>query len=470
MDEALPLSGSAVPQSPEITLGEEVAGSPVAAPVARTERIPILDVIRGFALLGILLMNIVVFSGPSDMGGNPTTVGHHDRLNIAAWVVCGILFEGKMRGAFSMLFGAGVILLTDRAEARGLGARVGDIFTRRNMWLVLFGVLDGYLLWFGDILYWYGLLALLFLYPFRKANSRTLWIAGLVSLLLVEIPMAAQYFEKRPQANLVAAAHEAQQAGKKLTKEQSDALNQERKSIEDQRKERAEDLKRMRSGYWQITQFRAKQVNFLETQFLYFFGFGDSLGMMLIGMALLRAGFLSGSMPSRFYVRTALICYPLVILIAGFGVVKIVGTHFRPSPFDLYLSNVPYEIERSIGTLANISVVILICKKGWLKPLTRRLAAVGQMALTNYLLTSVLCVLYFYGYGLKHYGELEYYQLFYVVAAVWAVLLVASPLWLQHYQFGPMEWLWRSLTYWRRQPMRLRRPVTIPLDQLPQPA
>ncbi len=468
MEEAFPLSVSTAPPSPEITLGEEVAGPPIAAPVMRAERIPILDVIRGFALLGILLMNIAGFSGPSDMDGNPTAVGHHDSLNIGAWIVRVIFFEGKMRGAFSMLFGAGVILLTDRAEARGLGSRVGDIFTRRNMWLVIFGVLDGYFLWVGDILYWYGLLALLFLYPFRRAKPRFLWIAGLTALLLVEIPITAQLLEKWPQARLVSAAREAQHAGNPLTKEQSQALDRERKSAEEKKQERAEDLQHMRGGYWEITKFRARQARFLETQFLYFFGFGDSLGMMLIGMALLRTGFLSGLMPNRIYLKTIAICYPIAMLVTGFGAAKTIAAHFTPLAFGLYL-NIPYEITRLVGTLANISIVILICKQGWLKPLTRRLAAVGQMALTNYILTSMLCVFYFYGYGLKRYGELEYYQLFYVVAVVWAVLLAVSPLWLRYFQFGPIEWLWRSLTYWKRQPMRLRAVAFLPLDQPAQP-
>src|SRR3954471_4103896 len=151
MSDTLSLPASDVPSAAEITPGQELAAAPAADPVKLSERIPIVDVIRGFALLGILLMNIPGFGGPVGIAGNPTSFGHHTRLNLWTWVVIGVLFEGKMRGAFSMLFGAGTLLLTDRAEARGFGPRGGYILPRRNMWLVLFGVLDGYLLWFGDI-------------------------------------------------------------------------------------------------------------------------------------------------------------------------------------------------------------------------------------------------------------------------------------------------------------------------------
>ena len=465
MGDSFPVS--ALNHSPEATLGEELAGPAVATPVARVERIPILDVIRGFAVLGILLMNITGFSGPSDLDHNPIAVGHHNTLNIGFWMVRIVLFEGKMRAVFSMLFGAGVILLTDRAEVRGLGARIGDIFARRNMWLMVFGMLHAYFLWFGDILYWYGLVALLFLYPFRKAKPRLLFIAGATALLLVEVPMTLPLFEELPQAKLLSAAQAAQHAGKPLTKQQSEALDRERASAEDSKKERNEDLRHMRGGYWEIVKFRAKQVRFLETDFLYFFGFGDLLGMMLIGMALLRTGFLSGSMPDRIYLRTAVICYFISVAVMGFSVTKVADAHFAKIAADLYFM-VPYEAVRLIGALANISVVILVCKRGWLKPLTRRLAAAGQIAFSNYILTSVLCSLFFNGYGLNRYGQMEYYQLFYVVAVVWVVILTVSPIWLRHFQFGPLEWLWRSLTYWKRQPMRLR-PVSLPFDQLAQP-
>jgi uncharacterized protein len=108
------------------------------------------------------------------------------------------------------------------------------------------------------------------------------------------------------------------------------------------------------------------------------------------------------------------------------------------------------------GAIANVALVVIVAKSGLVPWLTRRIAAVGQTALSNYLFTSVSCSLLFNGFGFGLYGKLEYYQLYAVVACVWAMNLILSPIWLRHFQFGPMEWVWRSLTYWKRQPMRRR--------------
>lgn len=103
--------------------------------------------------------------------------------------------------------------------------------------------------------------------------------------------------------------------------------------------------------------------------------------------------------------------------------------------------------------MAHVAAITLLYKAHYAQWLFRRLEAVGQMALTNYIMQSVICTLVFFGYGLNYYGELEYYQTYFVVLAVWVVQLILSPIWLRFYLFGPLEWVWRSLTYWRIQPL-----------------
>ncbi len=144
------------------------------------ERISSVDVIRGFSLMGILLMNITAFGGPfwnyrSRSHVKPVFNGPHWKINTVAWFLRWVVAEGKMRALFSMLFGAGVVLLTGRAESRGAGVRTADIFTRRNMWLALFGMLHCYLIWNGDILFFYGITALIFLFPFRHLKPKNLF-------------------------------------------------------------------------------------------------------------------------------------------------------------------------------------------------------------------------------------------------------------------------------------------------------
>jgi uncharacterized protein len=112
-----------------------------------------------------------------------------------------------------------------------------------------------------------------------------------------------------------------------------------------------------------------------------------------------------------------------------------------------------YPFQRILIVMAHAAALILMYQSGFAKNLFSRLVAVGRMALTNYISHSVICTLFFFGYGLNFYGEFEFYQIYFVVLAIWAFQLIISPIWLKYFQFGPMEWLWRSLTYWEIQPM-----------------
>src|SRR5580698_9372860 len=219
------------PGTPEELAGPHHVHLNAIGPVTRAERISSMDVLRGFSLMGILVMNITDFA----FGYNnylfplstvkPVFDGPHWKINTAAWFLRWIFAEGKMRGLFSMLFGAGVILLTERALARGAGIRAADIFTRRNMWLVLFGMLHGYLIWSGDILFYYGLAALLFLFPFRNVRvKRLMWTAGVI-LLVNSIVMFGAQFGMSYSAKQAAAKANAKLAQHKvLTDDEIDAL------------------------------------------------------------------------------------------------------------------------------------------------------------------------------------------------------------------------------------------------------
>ena len=432
-----------------VTTDPGPAPEPAPRPVTQSERIPTIDVVRGVALMGILFMNISSFSGPIEMYINPLMVGNHRSYNLFAWVIRWVLFEGKMRAAFSMLFGAGVILLSERAERRG-AKNVADIFLRRNMWLVLFGVLHFYLIWTGDILYWYGVTALLFLYPCRKVRFRNLIIAG--TLVLVVGVGADAYFaiDGIRARNQGQAAQALQATGKKLTQEQQDALKKWNETVEQRKKVHDEDLKAMRGSYLDALKWHAQLGPREQAKSYYMLGFTDVLGMMLIGMGLYRMGFLTGALSYKLYGWTIAAGFLLSIPINSFQAWGVIRDNFQPESAWWVL----YQLGRLTGAIANVALVVLIVKAGLFKSLTRRIAAVGQTALSNYLFTSITCTLLFNGFGFGLYGKLEYYQLYAVVAVVWALNMILSPIWLKYFLFGPMEWVWRSLTYWKRQPMR----------------
>jgi uncharacterized protein len=444
---------------------EELAGPAyAAAPVTRQDRVSSIDVLRGFSLMGILVMNICDFAYgfrnyTYPLGTvKPVFSGPHWKVNTTIWFLRWILAEGKMRAVFSMLFGAGVILLTQRAEARGAGVRVADIYTRRNMWLVLFGMLHGYLIWSGDILFYYGTAALLFLFPFRNVRvKRLMWVAGIVLVINSMLMGAGQYGSTYSAKKAAAKANTKLAQHQTLTEDEVSDLKKWHDTQDHWRmseKTKSEYFGAMQKGYWKAQGHSAKEVLMGELKGAYF-GFGDWVGMMLLGMALYKNGFLAGRLSMKTYAWTAAIGLGL-----GWGVVGIGAWKAWAGHFDMFQTirwmQFPYDVGRVSGALGNAALLLMVLKAGLLKWVSRRIAAVGQMALSNYLLTSITMQL-IYVWGSWHwFGYVEYYKIYYAVAGMWIFNMTFSSLWLRYFEFGPMEWVWRSLTYWKRQPMRIR--------------
>lgn len=459
---------------------EELAGPPrvdpylATRPVEPSERISSVDLIRGFSLMGILIMNITDFAyGFANYAIPLSTVkpvfnGPHWQINTVAWFLRWILAEGKMRALFSMLFGAGVVLLTARAESRGAGVRAADIYTRRNMWLVLFGMLHCYLIWNGDILYFYGLAALLFLFPFRNVKPKKLiWTASIILVLNTLIVQGGQTFaaihakQQAEKANLALARHQV------LTEDQVSDLKSWQNMQDRWRmpvKKIYKDIEAHQHG-WLSQGADAKDALMGELKGAYF-GFGDWVGLMLLGMAFYRLGFFSLKSSTRTYALTAIIGLGIAWSVTFWGC-----WHAWHSHFDMfstaYALNFPYDLTRVSGALGNAAVLLLLARFGVFKWLLARIAAVGQMALSNYILTSLTMKTIFVWGPWHWYGYVEYYKVYYAVAAMWIVNLVFSTIWLRFFRFGPIEWCWRSLTYWKRQPMRLAVPQPLPVQTAP---
>src|SRR5215470_11014770 len=189
-------------------------------PITRQERINSLDALRGFALLGILPANVLVFGMYLAAGNDPTVAGGATGLNLVSWALFRILIEGKMRALFSMVFGASMILLTSRTEERSGAGAAADIYYRRNLWLLLFGLAHAFLLFWGDILYPYALCALI-LFPFRKLSAKKLLIVGVLCIAFRAGRSAVDAFWQVERRNLAAAADAAEKAGRKPSEEQA---------------------------------------------------------------------------------------------------------------------------------------------------------------------------------------------------------------------------------------------------------
>lgn len=428
------------------------------APVRTAERIDSLDVLRGVAVLGILMMNIVAFGLPFASYASPKVAGGDTGLNIGIWFFNAVLFDGKMRAIFSMLFGAGVVLMADRALAKGITSGLAGVHYRRNLWLVLFGLVHAYiLLWPGDILYGYGLCGML-LYRFRDTSAKRLIIAGVCVLAILTPIRFADLWNVSMLLEREASAIAIEAEGGTPTEEQAaatEALEMHRTFFSPTEEQVQEEIDTLRSGYGAIFVRLAGMSIIFQTAVFLLFLVWDVVGMMLLGMGMMKLGLFSAARTGRFYSGMVVIGYgigiPLTIAIAwsinanGFDML-----HFRRLQLLM-------DINRFSVAAGHIGVVMLICRSGVLPWLRARLAAVGRMALTNYIGQTVIGTLVFYGYGLGLYGHLQRYQLYFVVLGIWLVQLTVSPIWLRRFRFGPMEWLWRSLTYKTRQPMRIAR-------------
>ena len=430
-------------------------------PVAADERLRTLDVLRGTALLGIVLMNIVFSGLPFAAYANPNLWGGNDPLNVAVLAVQWVLFDGKMRALFSMMFGAGIVLFMDRALARENSVRAADLLTRRMLWLMLFGALHGWLIWAGDILYSYGLFGLLIV-PMRNVAPRKLLITAGVALTLLSLAVVGRGFSHRSTRNAAIEARAADARGQTLTTQQREAEKEWDEVYNGALPSKAklqEEVDNYRKGYRGVMTQRAplmRKFNFIP---VYFPPGIDIWALMLIGMALFKLGVLQGERPRSFYVRTAVAGYAIGITVNALSTYGMVTSNYDIIATMFW--NSPYQIGRVAVALGHASVVILLAKGPALRWLTDRLAAVGQMALSNYISHSIIYAVVFYTPGLGWFGQLQRYQLYVVVLVIWALNLAWSPIWLRYFRFGPLEWGWRSLTYWQRQPMRRREPAPV---------
>jgi uncharacterized protein len=433
---------------------------PTVAPIDRSARISAIDALRGFALLGILLMNIIAMAMYGAAYDDPTVTGGATGANLWIWSVMHVLAEGKMRCLFSLVFGASVLLLTSRLEADGRSA--ADIYYRRTLWLLLFGVVHAYLLWEGDILYPYALFGLA-LYPFRKLSAKALMIIGVVILVFTSAAYIGLGFKTREMLEKGRAAVQASEKGQKLTDKETEAkadYERWRKFNRPTAGELNKDAAEWRGNPLQVIGARAKVVSFFHGKPYYHPFNWDIWSMMLIGMALLKMKVLTGQRSMRFYTVMALTGYGIGIPLNTYTASVIIKSNFDPVVHSF--ANSTYDVGRLSIALGHLGMIMIVCKAGWMKWLTSRLAAIGQMAFSNYIFHSVVTAFIFTGYGFKLYGTMQRYQVYYVVAAIWVFQLVVSKIWLQHFRFGPLEWCWRSLTYWKRQPMRIRSEESIP--------
>jgi uncharacterized protein len=393
-------------------------------PVTLKERTVSIDVLRGVAVLGILLMNIVAFSMVSVAYELPTVYNDMAGADWWTWLILHYVADTKFMSIFSILFGAGVCIFMERAHRKGKS--VWKLQTSRMFWLLVIGMLHAYLLWFGDILVAYAISGMC-IALMRNWKPITLFVVGFAVMFAVPIAfMLVVYWTMQywPEEEVL--------------KMQESALLS---SPEAQGEIAAY------SGSWvEQLPHRAMVVAVMQFLIFPFYLFWHCVGLMMVGMAAHKWNILSASRSIRFYTVTLIIS-----AIIGFPLIAIGVWYKQQHGWDPALVRFLDSNWNTVGgvfvAFAWICIVMLICKLGLLTFARKALAATGQMALTNYLGQTIICTTLFYGHGFGWFGQFERVELLYVVVVIWSFQIGFSLLWLKKFRFGPFEWLWRCATY-----------------------
>lgn len=408
-------------------------------------RIESLDVLRGFALLGILLLNILVFGiGSATFLYPGIYISHVGGIDSMVWAFIELTSEGAMRTLFSILFGAGILLFI-----AGPTAKSGWLHYRRNFWLLVFGLIDLYiLLWPGDILVTYAISGFI-LWFIRNWKVRSLLI---LATFLITIG-SLQNFALKSSLEIARDAAEAMQISLNKGEEVSEETAawaqgwiEFENSYQIEKDNIQNEIKNKTSSYSTAFNHNIAEANEVIFFTMPFFSLLDALMMMVVGMALFKLGILDGGREVRFYIKMMCISFLIGICINAYEVWLMINSSMSIIETNPYL-RFTYHFGRLFMGLGYLGLIILFIKIRKLESLRFRLACVGRMALTNYLMHSLIALFIFSGAGLGLLGKFSWSQVYLVVPLIWALQLFISPLWLKYFYFGPIEWLWRLLTY-----------------------
>ncbi|MET1256677.1 DUF418 domain-containing protein [Aliikangiella maris] len=386
-----------------------------------TDRYQSLDFIRGIAVMGILVMNIQAFGNLFASYFNPTVNGDFSGYNVTAWYFTHIFFEQKFYTLFSMLFGAGIMVMAHRSEAKQLSP--AKLHYKRTAFLLLFGLAHAFLIWFGDILVAYAIWGSI-VYLFWRRSPVTQLIVGLGAILFISLMMLLGVAVMTPDV---------------LAELQATFIPEQ--SVID-------EIVNAYRGTWreQLAQ-RAETASKLISEMI-FFGFRIA-GCMLLGMAMYQWGILNGQKSVAFYRNMTLLFLIPGLAIVYIGASKLYASGFQDAvlvQMELGQYNYLGSVFVAIGYVGLFQWIYQVSARGAVKT---RIEAVGRMALTNYIAQSIICTGFFYGFGF--FAQLSRTEMLLVAACVLIVQIIWSKWWLERFHFGPLEWAWRSLTYGRAQ-------------------
>jgi len=405
-------------------------------PLQQSERHEIYDLLRGVAILGILMVNMALMNAPfvTEMGKFALWTDLFNQR--AAWFI-NFFFTGKFYPLFSMLFGIGFYYFMKKGTDSG--GNILPLFRRRLGLLLAIGVLHVALLWYGDILVFYALAGFIMIL-FRNKSNRALllWAVALLIAPLVLILFSVIMF------NLALSMPESAPAFIE--------------SIEQQEIQMRELMDRAILAYstgtfGEIFRMRIEEYLYVLSGIVFFLP--TVLAMFLVGMLLARKRVFEAIDNNKRFFR---LLFGISLPIALIGNLLLAENAKEASllimDWNIFLMYLGYLIGGPAMTFVYISTIVYCFHKGYFRKLTLALMAAGRMALTNYLMQSLIATTIFFSYGLGLYGKVNIWQGMMLTVLIFLVQLIISKIWLKHYRFGPVEWLWRTLTYGKRQPFK----------------
>ena len=421
----------------------------VGTPVALKERNQALDITRGFAVFGILLVNIYFAAAPMSSVSFLFLQPDVSQADMEAWTFMQVSLIGVSRGLFSLMFGAGMMLLLDRLKDRFKGKKLRNFFFKRMGILYLLGLVHIFgFLWFGDILNVYAMAGMI-LYYFRNASTKKLILfATLFGLMASAVgPLMISGYAGYQEAMAL------QEAGEPLEERHLGAIKMMGPMLDQNTvMEESAAFTESVTGSFSSTYDAILSISLQFLVMNFFMVIWDSLFMMVIGVWMYRKGWLTGQASTATYIKMTVLGLGLGLGIRSYWFYEFWQLGFS---MDYALLNMMWtQPTRLLIAVGAIGAIQLFCRSAMGGVLKKGFAAVGQMALTNYMSHSVIFIFIFYGVGLGLYNSLSGWALLWIGVLIFAVQMVLSPLWLAHYRFGPVEWVWRSLTYGARQPLR----------------
>ena len=448
---------------------------PVRTDARPYTRPTVLNVLWGVVVLGLLLVSIRAF-GLTQVQVGQLVRGPHGG-NFYLLKLTHILFDNVLPALLALLFGVGVLLyLTKPNVADSLATALADRapvdrqerYIRRHLWLGAFGVVNAFVLLSpADWLFQLGVVGVL-VFALQRLSGRALLIGAVVTGLFFSGKGYWNYTEQREKFTKyeTVAALEKKNKKVKLTDEQKDdksAWEGLIKSVAYDKKKDRTNVISLRSDYSTAWNYLLRPLQGRHAWQLYSLGIWEILSMVLLGMALFRWGFFSAQLKIGQYAAVALVGLAVGQAMAWLSwpsyELKLVDFTKLISTGALPLSDLLQPVERAFSAVGLSALVMLLYRAnpgGWFGQV---IGAVGQLALTNYLVQTVLCTFFFYGYGFGYFGDLRLHHLYIVVAEIWLLQLVFSSVWLRYFRIGPAEWVWQSLTYGRKLPFRQSEPI-----------